>query len=118
MADDADKLAAAMAGMDVKETDTMSLGSSNQETENDLLRARIRHLEGQNMVMAMTTTTLTQQLAETTAAASPEQMQHNNIISNPVFVSAISAMQGTDLDVNTLWWMVQWPFDKMQHART
>ena len=58
--------------------------------------------------MAMTTTTLTQQLAETTAAASPEQMKHNNIISNPVFVSAISAMQGPDLDVDTLWWMVQW----------
>ena len=58
--------------------------------------------------MQMTTTTLTQQLAETAAAVSPEQMKHNNIISNPVFVSAISAMQGSDLDIDTLWWMVQW----------
>jgi hypothetical protein len=49
-----------------------------------------------------------QQLAETAAAASPEQMKHNKIISNPVFVSAISAMQGPDLDIDTLWWMVQW----------
>ena len=38
----------------------------------------------------------------------PEQMKHNKIISNPVFVSAISAMQGPDLDIDTLWWMVQW----------
>ena len=108
MGDDADRLAAAMAGMDVREADAMSLGSSNQETENDLLRARIRHLEGQNMVMAMTTTTLTQQLAETSAAVSLEQQKHNRIISNPVFVSAISAMQGPDLDIDTLWWLVQW----------
>ena len=72
------------------------------------MRARIRHLERQNHVMAMTTTTLTQQLAETSAAVSPEQQKHNRIISNPVFVSAISAMQGPDLDINTLWWMVQW----------
>ena len=56
--------------------------------------------------MQMTTTTLTQQLAETTAAASPEQMKHNSIISNSVFVSAITAMP--DLDIDTLWWMVQW----------
>ena len=33
-------------------------------------------------VMAMTTTTLTEQLAQTTAAACPEQMKHNAIISN------------------------------------
>jgi predicted NAD/FAD-binding protein len=59
-------------------------------------------------VMAMTTTTLSQQLAETTSAVSPEQMKHNNIISNPVFVSAISAMQGPDLDIDTRWWMLQW----------
>ena len=26
----------------------------------------------------------------------------------PVFVSALSAMQGPDLDIDTLWWMVQW----------
>jgi hypothetical protein len=113
MGDDADRLAAGMAGMDVRDpapvqNDNMSIGSSNAETELELLRAQIRHLQGQNTVMAMTTTTLTQQLAETTAAASPEHMKHNNIISNPVFVSAISAMQGLDLDVDTLWWMVQW----------
>jgi hypothetical protein len=39
---------------------------------------------------------------------SPEQMKHNAIICNPMFVSAISAMQGPDLDIDTLWWMVQW----------
>jgi hypothetical protein len=108
MGDDADRLAAAMAGLDVREADAMSLASSNAETELELLRAQVRHLQGQNNVMAMTTTTLTQQLAETKAAASPEQMKHNNIISNHVFVSAISAMQGPDLDIDTLWWMVQW----------
>ncbi len=108
MADDADKLAAGMAGMDVKDDDKMSIGSSNAEQQLDLLRAQIRHLQSQNNVMAMTTTTLTHQLAETSAAASPEQMKHNSIISNPVFVSAISAMQGPDLDIDTLWWMVQW----------
>ena len=88
--------------------DNVSIGSSNAETELELLRAQVRHLQGQNTVMAMTTTTLSQQLAETAAAASPEQMKHNKIISNPVFVSAISAMQGPDLDIDTLWWMVQW----------
>ena len=80
--------------------------------------------------MSMTTTTLTEQLAETSAAASPEQMKHNRIISNPVFVSALSAMQGPDLDIDTLWWMVQWgneylarfkqnanPARKQAHAR-
>ena len=108
MGDDADRLAAAMAGMDVREADAMSLASSNAETELDLLRAQVRHLQGQNNVMAMTTTTLTQQLAETSAAVSLEQMKHNRIISNPVFVSALSAMQGPDLDIDTLWWMVQW----------
>jgi cytochrome c-type biogenesis protein CcmH/NrfF len=106
MGDDADKLAAGMAGMDMK--DDMSMGSSNAETELELLRAQVRHLQGQNNVMAMTTTTLTQQLAETSAAVSLEQQKHNRIISNPVFVSALSAMQGPDLDIDTLWWMVQW----------
>jgi hypothetical protein len=106
MGDDADKLAAGMAGMDMK--DDMSIASSNAETELELLRAQVRHLQGQNNVMAMTTTTLTQQLAETSAAVSLEQQKHNRIISNPVFVSALSAMQGPDLDIDTLWWMVQW----------
>jgi hypothetical protein len=84
------------------------IASSNAETELELLRAQVRHLQGQNNVMAMTTTTLTQQLAETSAAVSLEQQKHNRIISNPVFVSALSAMQGPDLDIDTLWWMVQW----------
>ena len=106
MADDA--LANNLAGMDVNDADAMSIASSNAENELELLRAQVRHLQGQNNVMAMNTTTLTQQLAETAAAASPEQMKHNKIISNPVFVSAISAMQGPDLDIDTLWWLVQW----------
>ncbi len=110
MTDDADKLADNLAGMDMK--DDMSMGSSNAETELELLRAQIRHLQGQNNVMAMTTTTLTPQLAETSAAVSLEQQKHriiiNRIISNPVFVSALSAIQGPDLDIDTLWWMVQW----------
>ncbi len=49
---------------------------------------------------------LTQQLAETTAAVSLEQQKHNRIISHPVLVNAISAMP--ELDIDTLWWMVQW----------
>jgi hypothetical protein len=106
MGDGADNLADNLAGMDVK--DDMSIASSNVETELELLRAQVRHLQGQNNVMAMTTTTLTQQLAETSAAVSLEQQKHNRIISNPVFVSALSAMQGPDLDIDTLWWMVQW----------
>ena len=106
MVDPTDNLADNLAGMDMK--DDMSMGSSNAETELELLRAQVRHLQGQNNVMAMTTTTLTEQLAQTTAAASPEQMKHNAIISNPVFTSALGAMQGTDLDIDTLWWMVQW----------
>jgi hypothetical protein len=113
MGDDADRLAAGMAGMDVSDpvpvqNDNMSIGSSNAETELQLLRSQNRHFQNQLNVMTMTTTTLTQQLAETAAAVSAEQMKHNNIISNPVFVSAISAIQGPDLDVDTLWWMVQW----------
>ena len=105
----ADELAAGMAGMDVRDDDKMSIGSSNAaETQLAMLQAQIRHLQSQNNVMAMTTTTLTEQLAQTTAAACPEQMKHNAIISNPVFTSALGAMQGPDLDVNTLWWMVQW----------
>ncbi len=108
MANDADKLSYNLAGMDVKDTDAMSIASSNAENELELLRAQVRHLQGQATVMSMTTTTLTQQLMETSAAVSLEQQKHNKIISNPIFVSAISAMQGPDLDIDTLWWMVQW----------
>ncbi len=108
MADAADNLAAGMAGMDVKDDDKMSIGSSNSETQVAMMAAQIRHLQSQNNVMAMATATLTQQLVQTTAAACPEQMKHNTIISNPVFVGAIGAMQGPDLDIDTLWWMVQW----------
>ena len=65
------------------------MGSLNTENELELLRAQVRHLQGQNNVMAMTTTALTQQLAETSAAVSLDQQKHNRIISNPVFVSAL-----------------------------
>ena len=109
MADDADKLAAGMAGMDVTDpVDNMSIGSSNSETQIAMLQAQNRHLQSQNNVMAMTNTTLTQQLAETSAAVSLDQQNHNRIISNYVFTNALGAMQGPDLDVDTLWWMVQW----------
>ena len=109
MADDADKLAAGMAGMDVTDpVDNMSIGSSNSETQIAMLLAQNRHLQSQNNVMAMTNTTLTQQLAETSAAVSLDQQNHNRIISNYVFTNALGAMQGPDLDVDTLWWMVQW----------
>ena len=106
MADDA--LINNLAGMDVKDIEAMSMASSNAENELELLRSQNRQLQGQLNVMSMTTTTLTEQLMETSAAVSPEQMKHNKIISNPVFVSAISAMQGPDLDIDTLWWLVQW----------
>jgi hypothetical protein len=86
----------------------MSIASSNTATELELLRAQNRQLQSQNNNLVMATTTLSQQLAETAAAVSPEQMKHNAIICNPMFVSAISAMQGPDLDIDTLWWMVQW----------
>ena len=106
MADDA--LANNLAGMDVNDADAMSIASSNAENELELLRSQNNQLQGQLNVMSMTTTTLTEQLMETSAAVSLEQQKHNRIISNPVFVSAISAMQGPDLDIDTLWWMVQW----------
>ena len=84
----------------------MCLPSSNAETELELLRAQNRHYQNRLNVMAMTTTTLTQQLAETTAAVSLEQQKHNRIISHSVFVNAISTMP--ELDIDILWWMVQW----------
>ena len=129
---DGDALAASMAGMDVKDPkgDDHSMASANSEAELELLRAQNRQLQGQLNVMSMTTTTLTEQLAETSAAASPEQMKHNKIIASPFFTSAIGAMQGPDLDIDTLWWMVQWgneylarfkqnanPARKQAHAR-
>ena len=73
-----------------------------------MLHAKIKHLQNQQHVMAMATNTLTQQLAQTSAAVCPEQMKHNDIISNHVFTSTFGAMQGGDLDIDTLWWMVQW----------
>ena len=107
---DGDALAAGMAGMNVRDPngDDHSMASANAETELELLRAQNRQLQGQLNVMAMTTTTLTEQLAETAAAVSPEQMKYNRIIASPFFTSAIGAMQGPDLDIDTLWWMVQW----------
>ena len=106
---DADDLAAGMAGMDVKDPkgDDHSMASAT-ETELELLRAQNRQLQGQLNVMAMTTTTLTEQLADTTVAASPEQMKHNKIIASAFFTGAMGAMQGPDLDIDTLWWVVQW----------
>jgi hypothetical protein len=128
-----DELAAGMAGMDMNDPkgDDHSMGSANAvETQLAMYAAQNRQLQAQLNVMAMTTTTLTEQLAETTAAACPEQMNHNAIISNHVFTSALGAMQGPDLDENTLWWMVQWgneylarfkrdatPARKQAHAR-
>jgi hypothetical protein len=57
-------------------------------------------------------------------------MKHNRIIASSFFTSAIGAMQGPDLDIDTLWWMVQWgneylarfkqnanPARKQAHAR-
>ena len=131
MADPTDNLAAGMAGMDVRDDDQMSIGSSNAaETQLAMLHAKIKHLQNQQHVMAMATNTLTQQLAQTSAAVCPEQMKHNAIISNHVFTSALGAMQGSDLDIDTLWWMVQWgneylarfkqnanPARKQAHAR-
>ena len=106
---DADDLASGMAGMDVKDDDKMSIASSAAAAaELELLRAQNRQLQGQLNVMAMTTTTLTEQLAETTAAVSPEQMKHNKVIASNFYTSAITAMQGPDLDIDTLWWVVQW----------
>ena len=130
---DGDALAAGMAGMDVNDPkgDDHSMGSANAvETQLAMYAAQNRQLQAQLNVMAMTTTTLTEQLAETSAAVSPEQMKHNRIIASPFFTSAIGAMQGPDLDIDTLWWMVQWgneylarfkqnanPARKQAHAR-
>lgn len=107
---DADKLAARMAGMDVKDPkgDDISMGSSNAEAELELLRAQTRQLQGQLNIMAMTNATLTGQLAETSAAVSLEQMKHNKIIASDFFTSAIAGMKGPDCDIDTLWWVVQW----------
>ncbi len=127
MADNAD-VVVGMAGMDIKDDadkddpglpalivvaatgqdDAMSIGSSASETQLAMLHAQIRHLQNQNHVMAMTTNTLSEQLAQTSADACPEQMKHNTIISNHVFTGALGAMQGGDLDIDALWWMVQW----------
>ena len=107
---DGDALAAGMAGMNVRDPngDDHSMASANAETELELLRAQNRQLQGQLNVMAMTTTTLTEQLAETAAAVCPEQMKHNKIITSSFFTAVMSYMQGADLDIDTLWWMVQW----------
>ena len=130
---DADHLAAGMAGMDVKDPkgDDHSMGSANAiERQLAMMEARNRQLQAQLNVMAMTTTTLTEQLAETSAAVCPEQMKHNQIIASPFFTGAMGAMQGPDLDIDTLWWVVQWgneylarfkrdanPARKQAHAR-
>ena len=55
MGDDADRLAAGMAGMDVKDpapeqSDKMSIGLSNAATELELLRAQNRQLQSQNII--------------------------------------------------------------------
>ena len=69
---DGDALAASMAGMDVKDPkgDDHSMASANSEAELELLRAQNRQLQGQLNVMSMTTTTLTEQLAETSRCLS------------------------------------------------
>jgi phage replication-related protein YjqB (UPF0714/DUF867 family) len=56
----ADELADNMAGMDVKDNDNMSIGSSNTASQLEIMIAQNRHLQNQLKVMQMTTTTLTQ----------------------------------------------------------
>ena len=108
MGDDADKLAAGMAGMNVKDDDKMSIGSSAETAENEVLRQQNRQAQAQIAMYQATMATMQQQMAVTEANTCEEQKKFNVIISNSVFTGAIGAMKDELIDIYTLWWMVQW----------
>jgi hypothetical protein len=108
MGDDADKLAASMAGMDVKDDDKMSLASSAETAENEVLRQQNRQAQAQIAMYQATMATMQQQMAAAEANTCEEQKKFNAIISNSVFTGAIGAMKDELIDIYTLWWMVQW----------
>ncbi len=108
MADDADKLAAGMAGMDVKENDAMSVGSSAETAENEVLRQQNRQAQAQIAMYQATMANMQQQMAAAEANTCEEQKKFNRILCDSVLVNALTAMKGPDLDIYTLWWMVQW----------
>jgi hypothetical protein len=85
----------------------MSIASA-EAAENEVLRQQNRQAQAQIAMYQASMATMQQQMAQTTAAACPEQMKFNAIISNSVFTSAIGAMRDELIDINTLWWMVQW----------
>jgi len=114
MADD-EQLNDAMAGMDMRDTvkdaekmamDLESIASSAAAMALEEARAKVKQLETEKYLLILAQQETQQQLAQANAAISPEQMKHNMIIANPVFMGAIAAMP--TLDANTLWWMVQW----------
>jgi hypothetical protein len=111
MSDDADKLAAGMAGMDVKDDDKMSIVSSapsSEAAENEVLRQQIKQAQAQIAMYQASTATMQQQMAAAEVNMCEEQKKFNAIISNSVFTSAIGAMKDEIIDIYTLWWMVQW----------
>jgi hypothetical protein len=108
MGDDADKLAAGMAGMDVKDDDKMSIASSAETAENEVLRQQNRQAQAQIAMYQATMATMQQQMAAAEANTCEEQKKFNRILCDSVFMGALTAMKGPDLDICTLWWMVQW----------
>ena len=108
MGDDADKLAASMAGMDVKDDDKMSLASSAETAENEVLRQQNRQAQAEIAMYQATMATMQQQMAAAEANMCPEHKKFNAILCNTVFINAIGAMKDKLIDIHTLWWIVQW----------
>ena len=113
MADDADKLAAGLAGMDMKDdmsiasddaakivADIESIASSAASMALEEARAEVKRLKTEMYVMKVQE----QAKSKNTRQLTQKEIFHNNITGSPVVAGAVR----TNMDACTLWWVVQW----------
>ncbi len=115
MGDDSDKLAAGMAGMDVKDladnmsedpakivADIESTASSAASMALEEARAEVKRLKTEMYVMKIQD----QAKCKSERPLTQKEIFHNNITGSPVVVGAVRTME--NMDACTLWWVVQW----------
>ena len=115
MADDADKLAAGLAGMDMKDdmsiasddaakivADIESIASSAASMALEEARAEVKRLKTEMYVMKVQEQAKSKNMRQLTQ----KEIFHNNITGSPVVAGAVKTME--NMDACTLWWVVQW----------
>jgi hypothetical protein len=115
MGDDADKLAAGLAGMDMNDNmsiasddtakivaDIESIASSAAAMALEEARAEVKRLKTEMYVMKVQEQAKSKNMRQLTQ----KEIFHNNITGSPVVAGAVRTME--NMDACTLWWVVQW----------